>query len=73
MLSERLDHFNKTLQQVIQTGEDFADGRVTEEVAAEASDVALSEVGVTSTDSMNFRVRLYTRPILALNLTTSSA
>jgi hypothetical protein len=39
------DHFNKTLQRVIETGEDYADGRVTEEVAAEASDVALSEGG----------------------------
>jgi hypothetical protein len=39
------DHFNETLQQVIETGEDYADGRVTEEVAAEACDVALSEGG----------------------------
>jgi hypothetical protein len=39
------DHFNKTLQQVIGTGEDYADSRVTEQVAAEAVDVALSEGG----------------------------
>lgn len=39
------DHFNKTLQKVIETGEDYADGRVTGEVAAEASDAALSEGG----------------------------
>jgi hypothetical protein len=39
------DHFNKTLQEVIETGEAYADGRVTEQVLTEASGIALSEGG----------------------------